>query len=124
MSKHTDLPWEVHEHEHINGEFWCSIGHDGWGPITDIIGAEGNKAEYWTTVAGMKYLVAPVEEQRANAELIARACNSHGTLLLALEEVFQRVPYLKGTLTQVEEAIAKAKAPAGGNKLWPSSHSL
>lgn len=69
----TPGPWEVHNHEHCDGEFWCSIGHDGRGPITDIVGEDGNKTEYCQTTAVMKYLITPVEEQRANAQLIAAA---------------------------------------------------
>lgn len=70
---HTPGPWEVHESTTVDGEFWCSIGYAGRGPITDIVGAEGNHTQSFQPVAGMKYLVTPVEQQRANAKLIAAA---------------------------------------------------
>lgn len=82
----TDGPWEVHEHRHINGEFWASIGVEGRGPLTDIIGAQGNKTEYFQPVAGMKYLVTPVEEQKANAQHIATFNPALVLRLLALAE--------------------------------------
>lgn len=71
--EHTPGPWEVHEHFHVDGEFWCSIGYNGFGPITDVVGEEGDKTRYYQPVAGMKYLVTPVKEQKANAKLIAAA---------------------------------------------------
>ncbi len=70
MTEHTPIPWAIHEHLHIDGEYWASIGTGaGHGPITDIMGAEGNR-DYYQLVAGMRHLVTPVEEQRANARLI------------------------------------------------------
>lgn len=78
--KHTEGPWEIHEATHRDGEFWCSIGYAGRGPISDIVGAEGNHTRFFQVVAGMKYLITPVEQQRANAYLIAAAPELLGAL--------------------------------------------
>lgn len=86
---HAPTPWEVHIHPHVTGEFWCTIGRNGFGPITDIVGEEGNKTRYYQPVAAMKYLVTPVEEQKANAEFIVRAVNSHELLLAACKSALK-----------------------------------
>lgn len=85
MSKYTPGPWTVHEATHVDGEYWASIGQlTGHGPITDIVGEEGNHTEYFKIVAGMKHLVTDVDEQKANACLIAAA----PSLLAALETMY------------------------------------
>lgn len=117
MTQHTQGPWEVHESAHVDGEYWASIGHNGRGPITDIVGSEGNKSEYYIPVAGMKYLVTPVEQQKANAALIAAAPD----LLEALKSTIQfadKDGYLYGKdkegryfyvdTSDIKDAIAKA----------------
>lgn len=111
MTEHTPGPWQVHEAKHVDGEYWASIGQaTGWGPITDIVGEEGNHTEYFQPVAGMKYLVTPVAEQKANACLIAAAPE----LLEALEGANKLLWQEGFTISQpevaaIEIAIAKAQ---------------
>ncbi len=101
--KATPRPWEVHEARHIDGEFWASIGYHGRGPITDIVGAEGNKAEYFQSVAGMKYLVTPVEEQKANAAYIVAACNELPRLLDEKAALLRRIEALRAALVRLRD---------------------
>lgn len=103
QARPTPGPWHVYEAKHIDGEYWASICYDGGGPITDIVGAEGNHTKYFQPVAGMKYLVTPVAEQRANARLIASAPDTaaeRDRLLAALEKV---------------DTLAQAKTNSGTN---------
>lgn len=105
QSSHTPIPWEAHYHHHADGDFWCSIGYKGFGPILDIVGEQGHYAQYYQVIGGMKYLVTPVGEQKANAEFIVRACNSHDALLAAMREIakgngeFSRDPLTHATNT-------------------------
>ena len=65
--KHTPGPWRVHQHTHISGELWLSIGfhtHEG---------THNPEGRWIGPVAELKYLVAREEEQRANARLMAAA---------------------------------------------------
>lgn len=89
-AEHTPTPWEVLEHTHIEGEYWASLGHAGRGLIVDIVSAEGCRADSYQVVAGQKYLVTPVEEQKANAQFIVQACNAHDGLV-AMAELFEKV---------------------------------
>lgn len=90
--KHTPEPWEIHEApHHVRGEYWATIGHNGRGPITDIVGEEGNHAKYYIPVAGMKYLVTPVEQQRANARRIVACVNACVDLSTEYLEVHGRI---------------------------------
>lgn len=102
---HTPGPWEVHEAPHRDGEFWCSIGYAGRGPITDIVGAEGNHTRWFQPVAGMKFLVTPVEQQKANAALVAAS----PTLLEACELARKRFYEQNG---QVSEEVWTANYQA------------
>ncbi len=104
--EHTPGPWEVHEQQHVDGEFWCSIGRCGWGPITDIVGGEGNKTQFFQPVAGMRHLVTPVEEQKANARLIAAAPE----LLEVVEELVESAKNHRIPLTgRARAVVAKVK---------------
>lgn len=116
----TPGPWAVHEHRHAGGEFWCSIGQEsGRGPITDIVGAEGNKPRFFQPVAAMQYLVTPVAEQRANARLIAAAPEMYEALKRALPYLRDHVAMTAGddfsgfgdrlAFDAAEAAIAKAE---------------
>lgn len=77
MSGHTPTPWTFDEH---GGTFYV------WGPgqamVTDGDVDEGYVARMRGVGRG-----ATVEEQRANAEFIVRACNAHEELLQALREI-------------------------------------
>jgi len=99
-AKATELPWETHHHSHCNGEYWSSIGHHGRGPITDIVGAEGNKTEYFQPAAGMKHLVTPVEEQKANAAYIVLAANLLPVLLKVVTAQAIRIACLRTALNE------------------------
>ena len=125
MSKHTEIPWEVHKHSHCDGEWWASIGHHGFGPIADIVGEEGNHTcqnyGFYQPVAELKYLVTPLEEQKANADFIVTACNCHDDLLKALKDLYCGVMNLNiddteyktedmgSKLGKADQAITKAK---------------
>ena len=64
--KHTQGPWEVHYHSHINKELWLSILKGAW-DITH------NGASNPAVVACSKYSAMGEEENLANAYLIAAA---------------------------------------------------
>lgn len=107
---HTPGPWEVHEHTHANGEFWCSIGYQGRGPITDVVGAEGNHSRFFQPVAGMKCLVTPVEQQRANAYLVAAAPEMKHVLETTRDKLNKIANLINGAPTpaQIREAYMLA----------------
>lgn len=68
---HTQGPWHVIQHNHIDGDLWLGIGwtdKDGRkiGPVCDISSKQDQAAE-------LRFLVTPQDEQWANARLIAAA---------------------------------------------------
>lgn len=87
MVEHTPTPWEVHEHEHADGEYWASIGYQGRGPIVDIVGEQGSPPldTDFQEVGRIQHLITPVEQQKANAALIVRAVNNVDRLEATLE---------------------------------------
>ena len=92
--KATPRPWIVQQLNHVDNELWLQIGWmedgHGLGPICEMVGGAVKLAPSFKAVAEFKYLVAPDDEVRANAELIVRAVNSYSTFEVmkdALEEI-------------------------------------
>lgn len=99
----TPRPWRVHE----NGgdATWLTILQGAW----DI---SHNDAENPGVVASARYSGMSPAENRANAELIVRAVNSHDQLVEALKAV-QRLDYFRehnGLADIVAAALAAAEA--------------
>lgn len=70
----TPGPWRVHQHDHMNGELWLSIGfhtHEG---------TDDPDGRWIGPVAELKYLIAREDEQWANARLIAAAPDLYAAL--------------------------------------------
>lgn len=73
----TPEPWEVHEHGDVGAGGWFSIGHGGWGPIVDIESRiYAVFPGYENPIGEMKYLVRPIEQQRAEAHRIVACVNA------------------------------------------------
>ena len=93
---HTPLPWNWHEQGEANE--YCLLTNDKrW------VLAFRQNGEIWT------------KEQKANAEFIVRACNSHDAMLDALDEITDALLYGMGKEAiqlRVElclQAISKAR---------------
>lgn len=90
-SEHTPTPWVVQQLNHVDGELWLQIGWfengHGVGPICEMVGGAVTPLRSFKAVVEFKYLVAPDAEVRANADFIARACNSHDALVGACRTI-------------------------------------
>lgn len=82
MSKHTETPWEIQRLNHADGELWLQIGHNGYGPITEIVGGCVGKPSQWQPVSEFKYLHDD-KLAEANAQHIVKCVNSHEGLVEA-----------------------------------------
>jgi hypothetical protein len=82
MTEHTPTPW------YVNGRVWIKPKNNGW-PIARIQG----------------------DQREADAEFIVQACNSHDSLVAALDQARDDIlaNSLSGALDTIETAIAKAK---------------
>ena len=66
MSGHTEGPWKVERHAHVDGELWLTVIGGSW----DIT---SNGASRPGVIADAKYSAMSDEENEANARLIAAA---------------------------------------------------
>lgn len=76
--QHTELPWEVEAHNHVDDEPWHTI-------LKGAVDITHNKQPH--EIACDKYSALPKEENEANAEFIVKACNNHYQLLEALKKI-------------------------------------
>lgn len=90
-SNHTPVPWTVHEWPRMPG--WFQI----WGDQPD-----GNGGTFKAWVASVRGGELSDERNKANADFIFRACNSHDELVKALELALRVMPRL--TIRDVIEA--------------------
>ena len=110
----TPGPWEVQELTHSDGELWLQIGASGFGPIAGVT-ADETREPTFKPVAGMKYLVTPKPEIRANARLIAQApamVTVINQFLLDIEDGVDPI----GVGTTKEARAILAKIEGGGDE--------
>ena len=100
---HTPTPWELSEKENFMGSW-------------EIL--DGDNSDNTIAMTSYRLGTTDEEKQKANAEFIVRACNSHDELVKALKEIASYSPHCCEDcpcdyLRQVaEEAIAKAEGKA------------
>jgi len=91
--KHTALPWILgHDGTDIGcpSHPICDLTRGEWGdyfPSIRLVGETSLDIKAEAFMDGLPYGCVPVEESKANAEFIVRACNSHYELLEALEDL-------------------------------------
>jgi hypothetical protein len=94
---HTPTPWETRWGVVINQRRSCAIGNP-----TACNGG-------FLMVCELEGRVGELEQVKANAAFIEKACNAHDTLLKAAKKVYERAEWTDKNIEALGKAIALAE---------------